>query len=68
MNQGILVTLNTDDMGIEGITLRDEFRYIKESFGLTEEQRRTLILNAIDAAFTSDEVKSSMRRKYERDH
>lgn len=62
LDRGIRVTLNTDDMGIEGITLRDEFRYIKESFDLTEEQRRTLILNAIDAAFTSDEVKSSMRR------
>ena len=62
LDRGIRVTLNTDDMGIEGITLRDEFRYIKESFDLTEEQRRILILNAIDAAFTSDEVKSSMRR------
>jgi len=61
MNQGIKVTLNTDDMGIEGITLSDEYRYMEQAFHLTPEQERTLLRNAIDAAFTTEEVKASLR-------
>ena len=61
MNQGIKVTLNTDDMGIEGITLSDEYRYMEQTFHLTPGQERTLLRNAIDAAFTTEEVKASLR-------
>lgn len=63
MNQGIRVTLNTDDMGIEGITLADEYRYMREEFGLTPEQENTLLNNAIDAAFTTEEVKEGLREQ-----
>ncbi len=48
-------------MGIEGITLADEYRYMEEDFGLTAQQERVLLSNAIDAAFTSDEVKAMLR-------
>ena len=61
MNQGIKVTLNTDDMGIEGITLSDEYRYMEQTFHLMPGQERTLLKNAIDAAFTTEEVKASLR-------
>ena len=61
MNQGIKVTLNTDDMGIEGITLSDEYRYMEQTFHLMPGQERTLLRNAIDAAFTTEEVKASLR-------
>ena len=63
LEQGIRVTLNTDDMGIEGITLADEFRYMKECFGLTEEQERKLLLNSVDGAFTTDAVKAELRSR-----
>ncbi len=61
LDQGIKVTLNTDDMGIEGTTLAGEFKYMKESFGLTAQQEKTLWDNAVDAAFTSEQVKSQLR-------
>ncbi len=61
LNQGIRVTLNTDDMGIEGITLPDEYRYMEDQFGLTAEQRMTLLENAVEAAFTTEEVKNELR-------
>ena len=63
MNYGIKVTLNTDDMAIEGITLADEYRYMEEILGLTPEQERILLENAIDAAFTTDEVKARLREE-----
>jgi adenosine deaminase len=61
LNEGIRVTLNTDDMGIEGTTLPDEFRYMKDKFGLTDEQKMILLENAVDAAFTTEDVKKERR-------
>lgn len=60
---GVRVTLNTDDMAISGITLADEFRYMQENFGLTPEQEETILDYAIDAAFTTDEVKERLRKE-----
>ncbi len=48
-------------MGIEGTTLPDEFRYMEDQFGLTAEQRRTLLENAVEAAFTTEEVRNDLR-------
>ena len=61
LEDGIRVTLNTDDMGIEGTTLAKEFRYMEETFALSPEQERIVLANAVDAAFTTDEVKDKLR-------
>ena len=63
LNQGIKVTLNTDDMGIERITLADEFRYMEKNFNLTYDQEKTILMNSINAAFTSEETKEELKRK-----
>ena len=61
LRDGIRVTLNTDDMGIENINLAHEYEYMRENFGLTSEDERIILNNAIDAAFTTEEVKKSLR-------
>lgn len=63
LNEGIKVTLNTDDMAIEGITLAEEFRYIENEFGLTSEQKKIILNNAVDAAFTSATVKEELKKE-----
>lgn len=63
LNKGIKVTVNTDDMGIENITLADEFEYLKESFGLTDEQEKVILKNSIEAAFTTDKVKGELKKE-----
>ena len=63
LNGGVKVTLNTDDMGIEGTTLADEFRYMEKNFGLTAAQEKQLLANAVDAAFTTEEVKNQLREQ-----
>lgn len=60
LESGIKVTVNTDDPAIEGTTISREFRFLKEHFGLTMEQERTILRNAAEAAFTSDERKHSL--------
>lgn len=63
LEKGVKVTLNTDDPAIEGTTLAEEYRYMEDTFGLTLEQEKLLLKNAVDAAFTSDSVKSELMDK-----
>ena len=63
LEEGIKVTLNTDDMGIEGTTLANEFRYMEKTFGLTAEQEKIILMNSINAAFTSENVKKDLKKQ-----
>ncbi len=63
LREGIKVTLNTDDMGIEGITLAEEYRYMEQEFGLTGAEEKILLRNAVEAAFTSEDVKNRLRTR-----
>ena len=64
LSQKIKATLNTDDPAIEGTSISDEFRYMERKFNLTEEQKKELIKNSIDAAFTSENVKKWLRKEF----
>lgn len=50
-------------MGIEGITLANEFRYMEKTFGLSAEQEKIILMNSIKAAFTSEKVKRQLKKK-----
>ena len=63
LHNGIKVTLGTEDMGIERTTIAKEFEYMEKNYGLTYEEKKTLLLNSVDAAFTTDEVKKDLRNK-----
>ena len=63
LQKGVKVTLNTDDMAIERTNIMEEFNYMEENFNLTYEQKKTILLNSIDAAFTTDEVKANLREQ-----
>lgn len=63
LSQGIKVTLNTDDPAIEGTTISNEFKYMEEQFGLTSDQKKTIIKNSIEGAFTTDSVKQKLKKE-----
>lgn len=67
MEYGIKVTVNTDDPAIEGTHIKDEFDLLEKYIGLTKEDERVIILNSIDAAFTSKEVKERLKSQVEND-
>ena len=60
LQAGIPVTLNTDDPAIEGTNIAGEFRYMEELLGMTDDQKKQLYINAVKAAFTTDEVKERL--------
>ena len=63
LKKGIKVTLNTDNLAIEKTTLSNEFKYMEKNFNLTYEQEKIILLNSIDAAFTTKKVKEELKKK-----
>lgn len=61
LQAGLKVTINTDDMGIEGITLEHEFNLMESVYGFSKEQARRVLGYAVDAAFTTRQVKEELR-------
>lgn len=65
MEQGVKVTVNTDNMSVSGTTLRREYQRLMDEAGLTEEQLYTLLRNAVDAAFADEATKTELRAAVE---
>lgn len=60
---GVLVTINTDNRTVSNTNLTKEYKLIKDAFGFTDEDLLSFNLNAIEAAFISDEEKDLLREK-----
>lgn len=63
LEKGLKVTINTDDPAIERTTLSGEFQYMQTLFGLTEEQKQQILLNSVEAAFTTDKRKKELHQQ-----
>ena len=60
LSLGLCVTINTDDMAIEGTTLANEFDYIEKQYHVSYEQEFQIIKNAITSAFCSHYTKEKL--------
>ena len=61
LDNGIVVTMNTDNMTVSGTDLDNEASLIRRHLGMTEQQERAMLENSIRAAFLSDEKKDALR-------
>lgn len=61
LEKGVKVTVNTDDPAICRTNLDKEFKYIEEKFGITSEQKKQMLKNAAEAAFTDEETKNWLK-------
>ena len=50
-------------MAIERTTLPKEFEYMEKNFGLNSKQEKKILMNSINAAFTTNDVKEELRKK-----
>ena len=64
LEMGLKVTVNTDDPAIERTTLSHEFQYMDSLLNLTEEQKKQLLLNSVEAAFTSGKRKRELKEQF----
>jgi adenosine deaminase/aminodeoxyfutalosine deaminase len=56
-DQGLMLTLNTDDPAMFGTTLTHEYELAQSEFGFTDEHLRELARNSFEAAFLPAEKK-----------
>jgi adenosine deaminase len=63
MSRGLVCSINTDDPGLSGIDLRHEYEVAAPAAGLTGEQIHQAQINALEAAFLSDEEKRALKEK-----
>ena len=63
INKGLKITINTDDLAIEGTSIDKEFELLEREFEITKEDEIKFLLNSIECAFTTDEVKKYLRKE-----
>ncbi len=63
--QGLMITINSDDPALFGSDLEDEYRLLARQFEFTREQLRELAANSLEASFLPAERKLSLLRNLE---
>lgn len=65
LNQGLKVTINTDNRTVSNTTMTKELEFIQKTYGILDEELILLMKNAVDVAFTTDGVKKALYQKIE---
>lgn len=60
IERGIIVTLNTDDPGVSGIEIADEYQLASQQVALTPSQLQQIQLNGVTSSFASPSLKHSL--------
>ena len=60
LESGLLATINTDDPGISGITLADEYQVAAPAAGLSPDQIRQAQRNALEIAYLTPSEKTAL--------
>ena len=63
VDNGLLVTISTDNRTVSNTNLSNEYKILHDTFNFDDEDFLKFNLNAIDAAFLSDEEKEELRRR-----
>lgn len=66
LQQGICVTINTDNMTVSGTDLRTEYRLLQKQFGLSADTLEKLCCNAADSAFLTEEQANALKAQISR--
>jgi adenosine deaminase len=64
LQEGAVVTINTDDPGLFGIDLTHELSVARDVLGFDESDLRLVTANALDASFLPEAVKADVRRRH----
>ncbi len=67
LDQGLNITINSDDPPMFNTSLTNEYLVIADAFGFDAEMIQALSLNAVDNSLLPAEPKAALRRLFERD-
>lgn len=63
VDAGILVSVNTDDPAMFGLSLAEEYQGLRDALGFTDAEIRQLVLNAVESCWLSDHRKAALRAR-----
>ncbi|MBN2000700.1 adenosine deaminase [candidate division KSB1 bacterium] len=66
--RGVLVTLNTDDPQVFGVTLTDEYLVAADVFQLGPGDLSQIVMNTVLAAFVNDHEKIKLEERFRQEH
>ena len=67
MEQGIRVTINTDNMSVSSTDIKNELKKTVKAFGFGVPELKTLLVNSVAASFADDTLKEKCLKKIEDD-
>ena len=65
-DQGIKVTINTDDPGVSGIDLTDDYVKVVDQFGFSAQDVENFVMNGVESAFLPKDEREAMKVKYKK--
>jgi adenosine deaminase len=65
LKQGIVVTVNTDNMTVTGTTIQKEYELLIDHCGITLNEIVTIVMNGVHAAFVEEAEKRSLIARFE---
>ena len=63
LDNGLKVTVNTDNRTVSNTTLTKELAFIQKTYGITDEEIRLMMKNAVDVAFADAAVKERILKR-----
>lgn len=66
LDEGILVSVNTDNRTVSNTSLTKEFDFIQRTYGITDEEVLCMLRNAASTAFADDDMKHKLYQKLDR--
>lgn len=63
LQEGLKVTLNTDNRTVSNTTIEKEMELVCENWGITDEEIFLMMEHAVDVSFASDEVKKKLKKE-----
>jgi adenosine deaminase len=64
LDEGVRVTVNSDDPGLFGIDLTHELEVCRTDLGFGDDELRRVTENALDASFVDEATKADVRRRH----
>jgi len=64
LDEGVPVTIDTDNPGLFAIDLTHELEVARDVLGFTDEELRRVTRNALDASFVDEAAKADVRRRH----
>lgn len=63
LDRGLLVTINTDNRTVSGTSMTRELEFVGKTYGISDEEIRLCMRNAVEVSFAEDGLKERLYRE-----